>query len=51
MNKIMVIINPTSGREKILDYDVSIPPSEMLPMLKNRNTKRSKFIWKKLKKR
>ena len=27
MNKIMVIINPTSGGEKILDYDVRIPPS------------------------
>jgi hypothetical protein len=29
MNKIMVIINPTSGGEKILDYDVCIPPSEV----------------------
>ena len=27
MNKIMVIINPISGGKKILDYDVSIPPS------------------------
>lgn len=27
MNKIMVIINPTSGGETILDYDVSIPTS------------------------
>ena len=25
----MVIINPTSGGEKILDYDVSIPFSEV----------------------
>lgn len=34
MNKIMVIINPTSGGEKILDYDVCIPPSEVLAYAK-----------------
>lgn len=30
----MVIINPTSGGEKILDYDVCIPPSEVLAYAK-----------------
>ena len=34
MKKIMVIINPTSGGEKTLDYDVSIPPSEVLAYAK-----------------
>ena len=34
MNKIIVIINPTSGGEKTLDYDVSIPPSEVFTYAK-----------------
>ena len=34
MNKIMVIINPTSGVEKALDYKVSIPSSEVFAYVK-----------------
>ncbi|MBZ2119174.1 hypothetical protein [Streptococcus infantis] len=34
MNKMMVIINPTSGSEKNLDYDVSISPSEVFAYAK-----------------
>ncbi len=35
MNKITVIINPTSGGEKALDYKVSIPPTEVFAYAKD----------------